>query len=567
MPAALLACATLIAATLPAMAQDSTWDANPGSNLYNAFANWTPATVPTGTAFFGVSNTTSLSFEDDATVGGWTFNAGASAYTFNNSHHLVFDGAGIVINGGSATIINNSGGTTTFDNSSTAGTATITTNNGGGIFFAGSSSGGQAIYTTNAGGLFDISQLTSGGTTAGSIAGAGTYFLGANALTVGGNDLSTTVSGVIADGGVGGALVKVGTGTLTLSGTNTYTGATTVNTGALEVDGSIATSSLLTVNNGGTLIGTGTVGNTQINSGGAFAPGTAGMPGTSMTISGNLALQSGAIYQVYLNPSTTTSVNVTGTGSLAGTVDAVIAPGNYVTKQYTILQSAGLGGTTFSGFTSNLPGLIGTLSYTPTNVLLSMKANLGAGGGLNANQQSVASAINTYFNSGGTLPANFLQTFGPTSTFDLRELNGEQATQTVKLVFQTQSGFLFLMLDPSGPPYLNGPAGQSLSGFVPEQRASFPPDIALAYASVLKAPPSRTFDSPWTAWGSAFGGSNTTNGDPVAGTTTVTAHDYGFAAGMDYQATPDAALGFALAGGGTNWNLALGLGGGTSDEF
>ena len=74
--AALLACSVVIAAALPAVAQDATWNASPGSNLYDAFANWTPAVVPTGTAFFGASNTTSLSFQDDATVGGWTSRLG-----------------------------------------------------------------------------------------------------------------------------------------------------------------------------------------------------------------------------------------------------------------------------------------------------------------------------------------------------------------------------------------------------------------------------------------------------------------------------------------------------------
>ena len=49
---------------------------------------------------------------------------------------------------------------------------------------------------------------------------------------------------MLADGGSGGytgaSLVKVGTGTLTLSGVNTYTGATTVDGGTLAVNGSIA---------------------------------------------------------------------------------------------------------------------------------------------------------------------------------------------------------------------------------------------------------------------------------------------------------------------------------------
>jgi autotransporter-associated beta strand protein len=118
------------------------------------------------------------------------------------------------------------------------------------VFFVGASSGGQATFVTNSGGVFDMSGPTSASTTAGSIAGAGNYFLGSKTLIVGGNNLSTTVSGVISDGGlsggVGGTLTKVGAGTLTLSGINTYTGATTVNAGTLVVDGSTALSSLTT---------------------------------------------------------------------------------------------------------------------------------------------------------------------------------------------------------------------------------------------------------------------------------------------------------------------------------
>ena len=97
--AALLATMALVAVTAfapgAARAQDATWLLNPASGNFNTAANWNPATVPTGTAFFGTSNTTALTFSAPTTVGGWTFNAGASAYTFANNQALQFNGAGI----------------------------------------------------------------------------------------------------------------------------------------------------------------------------------------------------------------------------------------------------------------------------------------------------------------------------------------------------------------------------------------------------------------------------------------------------------------------------------------
>jgi autotransporter-associated beta strand protein len=58
-------------------------------------------------------------------------------------------------------------------------------------------------------------------------------------LTAGGNDQSSTFAGVIQDGGAGRiiALNKTGSGTLALTGANTYTGGTTVSAGTLEFDG------------------------------------------------------------------------------------------------------------------------------------------------------------------------------------------------------------------------------------------------------------------------------------------------------------------------------------------
>ena len=112
-------------------------------------------------------------------------------------------------------------------------------------------------------------------------------FLGANNLTIGSNNLSTTFSGVIQDGGqnggTGGSLTKIGSGTLILSGANTYTGDTNVNRGVLQVDGSITSNTF--VNRGGTLAGTGTI-NGNVTNGGKVSPGTAGSPGM-LTVIGN----------------------------------------------------------------------------------------------------------------------------------------------------------------------------------------------------------------------------------------------------------------------------------------
>src|SRR5205823_2743342 len=150
--AALLASTALVtlAALLPgaARAQDATWLANPGTGDFNTAGNWNPAAVPTGTAFFDTSSTTSLSFSvPTTTIGGWTFNAGASAYNFTNSRIVNFNGAGIVINGGSASITNSASGGMQFFGSTTAGSATITNN--GGLAFHNTSTAASAGITNN----------------------------------------------------------------------------------------------------------------------------------------------------------------------------------------------------------------------------------------------------------------------------------------------------------------------------------------------------------------------------------------------------------------------------------
>src|SRR6516225_6789884 len=80
---AVTAVAAALLAVTSAQAQDATWLLNPGSGNFNTAANWTPATVPTGTAFFGTSNTTNITFQPFITtsIGTMQFNPGAPAYS------------------------------------------------------------------------------------------------------------------------------------------------------------------------------------------------------------------------------------------------------------------------------------------------------------------------------------------------------------------------------------------------------------------------------------------------------------------------------------------------------
>jgi uncharacterized protein with beta-barrel porin domain len=406
----------------------------------------------------------------------------------------------------------------------------------------------------------------------GTVLGQGHATLQLGGAGSGGFDLSAI--GTFAGGQqyVGFTTFNVIGGAWTVNNTYTQSDPWTVQSGTLLVNGDLSSASNLTVTSG-LLGGAGTVGSTQINSGGAFAPGTPGVPGTSMTVSGNLAFQSGAIYLVQVNPASSTMANVSQTATLAGNVLAVFAPGSYVTNQYNILHSAGLNGTTFTALgTTNLPaGFIANLSYTPTDVFLNLTATLGQIGGLSGNQQNIANGLDNFFNGGGTLPPNFGTIFGLSGgnlTAALSQLSGEVAPDSQQGAFQLMNQFLGLMVDP----FANGRGGPGggAAGFAPEQASSLPPHIALAYASVLKAPRANATaptDRRWNVWGQAYGGHITANGNPALGTNNMTARAYGLASGVDYRVTPDTVVGLALAGGGTNWSLAQALGTGRSDAF
>ena len=312
-----------------------------------------------------------------------TSSAGNAIITTSNGGLLLFDAAS---SAGNATIANN--GTVAFSGASSAGNATITaTDVSYGVYFGNHATAGNAALVAN-GGFFDFSSTLGahgdGVVTAGSIAGTstGTFFLGENRLVVGGNGASTEFAGEIADddplcgcGLSGGSLVKVGAGTLTLSGTSSYTGDTIVSDGRLIVNGSIASSSQITVGPGGFLGGSGTLGTMLLQSGGILAPGNS--IGT-LKVDGDLTLGAGSIYQVEIaGDGTSDRVDVTGEATVSGGNVSVMALDPEVSYRdgqvYRILNAAGGVNGTFAAPLTQSAFLDLTLDHQAKAVDLTVK--------------------------------------------------------------------------------------------------------------------------------------------------------------------------------------------------
>ncbi|MBC7805155.1 MAG: autotransporter-associated beta strand repeat-containing protein, partial [Akkermansiaceae bacterium] len=161
---------------------------------------------------------------------------------------------------------------------------------------------GANTYTGNTTVSTGTLQVGSSGT-AGSIVGDVSVGTGAN-LTFNRSD-NITFGNVISGAG---SVTHNGGGILTLTGTNTYTGVTTVNLGTLQIEGSLASTGSVSVSSGSTIAGSGTVGNLTMSSGAILSPGYNGI---NAFHTNSVMLNSGAIWNIELG--------------MSGTSDQVIA--------------------------------------------------------------------------------------------------------------------------------------------------------------------------------------------------------------------------------------------------
>ncbi|OWT72890.1 MULTISPECIES: autotransporter outer membrane beta-barrel domain-containing protein [unclassified Achromobacter] len=251
-----------------------------------------------------------------------------------------------------------------------------------------------------------------------------------------------------------GWLNKVGPGTLVLSGDSSgFAGASFADQGTMQVDGKLG--GPVIVLDTGTLSGTGQVGETRITQGGTLAPGNAANPTGTLTVNGNLVLDSGSTFRVTAAADGSNSaVVVNGAATLGGSVVQIGSGAPYAAQTtYGILQATGGLTGQFSQVTSNLAYLEPTLAYHGNNVDLVVNLKQVPDDGNTSTPPADGGTSTPPANGGGTRDIRFA---------DLASNGNQRATANALQSLPSDSPLYGRVLNlPNG-----APAGvfQSLSG-------------------------------------------------------------------------------------------------------
>ncbi len=218
--------------------------------------------------------------------------------------------------------------------------------------------------TLAGGGTYYGIQCDAGTLYLGGTISAGSTATGARTLTLRGNG-NFVLSGSIQNGSASAlGLLKTNSGTLTLSGVQSYTGGTTNATGTMLLNGSLAGS--LVINNG-VVAGVGSVAGDGILGGGQLSPGTATVNSIgTLSFGGNLTLVSGTRTYLELNAALQTNdlLRVTGSLTCGGNLYVANLQGTFNPGQTYKIFDAGRYSGTFSTLT--LPSLSTNLAWDTT---------------------------------------------------------------------------------------------------------------------------------------------------------------------------------------------------------
>lgn len=301
-----------------------------GAATFNVANSYTGATrIESGTVYLGTGGTLgsgTLTLDIDGRLDSGSSTALAMATIVNSGVIDLYGTGGF----GNATVTNTADGRIYFESRASAGTAHFS--NAGLIAFDDDAVAIGATIVNQPGALLDLSSWDAL-PDIGSLSGAGTIRLNStpasNGVSVGYLNRDDEISGVIEDtpgmAGLNG-LVKVGSGTLILSGHSTYAGTTQAHEGRLVINGSVAGDAR--VNTTGTLTGSGSIaGMVVVLTDGILE----GRSGQTLTM-GELRLNDNGENNSQINvalgaPGETALFSVTGNLRLDGTLNVTDAGG------------------------------------------------------------------------------------------------------------------------------------------------------------------------------------------------------------------------------------------------
>jgi autotransporter-associated beta strand protein len=511
----------------------------------------------TGTLVLTGANT----YTGGTTISAGTLQAGSATGFSPNSEFTV--NSILDLHGFNSTIGSLSGTGIVLNNGATAATLTAGNDNGNSTF-SGVLSDGKSVLG-----------LTKSGTGTLVLTGANTYTGGttvsAGTLQIGNGGTTGSIVGKVIDNGVlvfdrsdsvtfggvisgTGNLIQQGTGVLTLPRANTYTGTTTVNSGSLIVDGSIASQHTF-VSAGGLLGGHGTIGGDLggdlINNG---IVGQLNSPGT-LTVNGNYIQTAGGTLRIGvggLAPNQHDLLEVNGHVTLGGTLQIVplgsfsLQPGNQIEF---ITAGKGVSGTFGTVQTGTI--VQGVVVTQPNAVLLEGQQGSFTqipGVTLTPNQLAVGNMLNSAVGNPAAAPLIAFLNSQPVANLP-NDYNLIAPTQ-ISSVNATAVSVGRVQATNIGGRTANiraGLTGFSSAGFgISGGAASFGEGFEGVSGPEGKSGPPALAPTPSNRWGVFLTGlGEFTNVDSTPNAPGYDVNTGGFTLGVDYRLTPNFALGLS----------------------